>query len=95
MKYNLQFKNNNKFHANKSLGLDDFSGELHLTHEEELTPMLLKLFQTTEKEKDILSHPTKPPSPLKDIKLLRQPKNYRRKKSMRVDFILKGNSVTF
>ena len=51
MKYNLQFKNDNKLHANRSPGLDDYSGEHHLTHKEELTPVLLELFKTTEKKR--------------------------------------------
>ena len=50
MKYNLQFKNNNKLHANKSPGLDDFTGEIYLTFKEEITTVLHKFFQKLEEE---------------------------------------------
>ena len=39
-----------KLQANKSTRLDSFTGQFYQTYKEELMPILLKLFQKTEKE---------------------------------------------
>ena len=39
----------NRLPTKKSLGLDRFTAEFHLTYKEELVPFLLKLFQTIKK----------------------------------------------
>ena len=52
---------NQKTPVNKSRVLDSFTGESHKTFKEELTPILLKLFQKSRKRED--SHTlTKPAS---------------------------------
>ena len=52
-----------KLPTNKRLGLDDFTGKSYKMFREELTTILLKLFQKTADGENSQTHSTRSPSP--------------------------------
>ena len=52
-----------KILTNKSQGLDSFTGEYYQKFREELTPILLKLFQKLQRKENSQTHSMRPPSP--------------------------------
>ena len=52
-----------KLPTSKRPGIDDFTGEYYQTLREELTPILLKLFQYIQREEHSQTHSMWPPSP--------------------------------
>ena len=49
--------------TNRSLRPNDFTGEFYQIFREELTPILLKLFQKLQRKEYSQTHSTRPPSP--------------------------------
>ena len=52
-----------RYPTNKSPATYDFTGEFYQTFREELTPILLKVFQKLQKVEYSQAHSTRPPSP--------------------------------
>ena len=58
-----QFSSNLKKKVNKSPGPDGFTAEFYQNFREELTPILLKLFQKLQRKVNFQTHSMRAPSP--------------------------------
>ena len=85
-----------KLPKNKSPGPNGFTGDFYQTYREELTPMLLKLFQKISAEGTHQTHSMRPPSPWyqNQTKTTHKKENYRPVSLMNIDAKILNRSLT-